>query len=160
MQRNAMKKIRISSKREFPSLVKKAEDSGEPWAYISVESTQDLVDAKLVTDNIHYLPSGPNVLNLNFDDIEEYTEHNWNGKTYKIYPISENQAKEILEFGETHKDYNLLIHCYAGRSRSVAVGLGLMDVFPETWELSKESNPILTPNMEVLRLIHKFGFYQ
>lgn len=160
MQNRNMPKIVVTSKKKFPEWVEKTRESGESWAYISVEGTQDLVDAKLITDNIHYLPEGSDVLNLNFDDVEEYTEHTWKGRTYKIYPISEDQAKEILRFGENHKNYNLLIHCYAGKSRSAAIAQGLLDVFPETWQLSEESNPLLTPNMNVLILLHRYGLWK
>lgn len=153
-----MPKIVVSSKRKFPELVEKTKLTGEPWAYISIEGTNDLVEARIISDNIHYLPDGPDVLNLNFDDVDKYEEHTWGGKLYQIYPISEDQAREIIEFGERHKDYNLLIHCYAGKSRSVGVAQGLLDVYPDTWKLGEESNQLLTPNMEVLRLIHKMGF--
>ena len=108
----------------------------------------------VLKDNDHYLFSGPNVLNLEFDDIEEVTEFEKDGIKYTAFPITPDQAKEILKFGYEHKEYNLLIHCLAGKSRSVAVGLGLMDIFPGVWELSEESNPILTPNSQVLRVLH------
>lgn len=159
MQESVMKKIVVTSKRKFPELVDWARGTGEPWAYISIEGTDDLVKAGLISDNIHYLPDGPDTLNLNFDDTDKYEERQWKGEVYQIFPISESQAKEILEFGEAHKDHNLLIHCYAGRSRSVAIAQGLIDVYPDTWEVDEKSNPLLTPNILVLSLLHKFGLY-
>ena len=160
MQKKDTPRIVVTSKRGFPGWVEKTKNSGEPWAYISVEGTDDLVEAGLIKNNTHYLQGGPDVLNLRFDDVEEYTEHTWKEKTYHIYPISENQAKEILEFGEKHQGYNLLVHCYAGRSRSVAIAQGLLDVFPGVWKLDPESNPLNTPNMEVLRLLHRYGLWE
>lgn len=153
-----MPKIVVTSKRMFPEWVKKTQGSGELWAYISIEGTEDLVKARLISDNIHFLPSSPDVLNLEFDDVEKYQEHVWKGKTYKAYPPSEEQARQIIDFAKGHQEYNLLIHCYAGRSRSVGVAQGLLDMFPEAWVLSEESNPLLTPNMEVLRLLHRVGW--
>lgn len=158
MQRNDTPKIVVTSKRKFPGWVEKTKATGEPWAYISVEGTDDLVNARIISDNIHYLPDGPDVLNLRFDDTEEYEEHTWGGKLYKIYPMSLEQAREIVDFVEGHKDHNLLIHCYAGKSRSVGVAQGIIDLYPGAWGLSEESNPLLTPNMNVLRLIHKTGW--
>lgn len=158
MQNRNIPKIVVTSKRNFPGWVEKTIKSGESWAYISIEGTQDLVDAGLITDNIHYLPDGPDVLNLEFDDIEEYTEHTWGGKLYRVYPLSEDQAQRIIDFVEGHKEYNLLIHCYAGKSRSVGVAQGIIDLYPGAWKLGEESNPLLTPNICVLRLLHRIGW--
>lgn len=153
-----MPKIVVTSKRKFPGWVEKTKESEESWAYISIEGTDDLVQARIISDNTHYLPKSPDVLNLRFDDIEEYEEKLWGGKLYKIYPMSIEQAREIVDFIEGHQEYNLLIHCYAGKSRSVGVAQGIIDLYPGIWEISKESNPLLTPNMHVLRLLHKIGW--
>lgn len=149
-----MRKILITSKKDFPKKFSKVNKTNEPWAVISIEGTDDLVRSGVLENNDHYLFSGPNVLNLEFDDIEKVTEFEKDGIKYTALPITPDQAKEILKFGYEHKEYNLLIHCLAGKSRSVAVGLGLMDIFPGVWELSEESNPILTPNSQVLRVLH------
>ena len=103
MQKNVMPKIVVTSKRKFPEWVKKTKESGELWAYISIEGTDDLVEARLISDNIHYLPEGPDVLNLRFDDIEEYEEKLWGGKLYKIYPMTSKNPKDFFAFFKANK---------------------------------------------------------
>lgn len=134
-----MNKIIISGKHKFPELVRETKNNGL-WGYISIEGTQNPE---------HYLPDGPDVLNLEFDDVSEVTDI---GDGRKALPITEEQARMIVEFGRKHTGYNLLIHCTAGKSRSVGVGLGLSDIFPGVWEVIGDTK---TPNIEVLRLIHR-----
>lgn len=71
------------------------------------------------------------VLTLFFDDIE------WPCDGYEL--MTDEQAMQIIDFIDKHRDVDtLLIHCYAGASRSRAVGvfareyLGLPPVADET----------------------------
>ncbi len=55
------------------------------------------------------------VLTLYFDDIVQETEG--------AVLFSKDHAAQILDFIEAHKNVDtLLVHCYAGQSRSMAVG--------------------------------------
>lgn len=56
------------------------------------------------------------VLTLYFDDIVQETEG--------AVLFDSSHAAQILDFIEAHKDVDtLLVHCYAGQSRSMAVGV-------------------------------------
>lgn len=157
-----MKEIIVTSKRDFPIWVDKVKSfENQPWAYISIEGTDDLAKTGIIGDNTHFLEDGPDILNLNFDDVEEDIEYTSpEGVVYKAKAITEFQARKILDFAKNHKDYNLLIHCMAGKSRSVAIGEGLIEIFPEVWKRSPRSNPFLTPNMKVLALLKRLEFHR
>lgn len=75
----------------------------------------------------HLGKNNPNVLYMQFDDVTKEEAESYNSKHYefKLTPISENQAKQIVDFIlETHKQgKDLFVHCTAGISRSGAVGL-------------------------------------
>ena len=71
------------------------------------------------------------MLTLCFDDAEEPGE---GGRL-----ITPSQAKQIVRFIQDHMDVDtLLIHCYAGVSRSRAVGVFARYMFglPPVWEIS------------------------
>ena len=62
------------------------------------------------------------VLTLQFDDIVKEVEG--------VVLFTKEQAEAILDFVELHRDADtLLIHCYAGQSRSKAVGAFLIKMF-------------------------------
>lgn len=75
----------------------------------------------------HLGKNNPNVLYMQFDDVTKEVAEFYNSKNpeFKLTPINENQAKQIVNFIiETHKQgKDLFVHCTAGISRSGAVGL-------------------------------------
>lgn len=79
------------------------------------------------TDEHWFKKSHDNVLNVEFDDIvEDYIDTKYG----KAIGISEQTAKAIVEF--INKSYNKgiknwYLHCRSGKSRSVAVGVYLMN---------------------------------
>jgi len=95
-----------------------------------------------------------NVLNLDFDDITEPSKETEYGTAYGI---TDEQAKQILEFFEKNQDKrHWFIHCHAGKSRSMAVGNYLVNKWnklhggPGTWgRLHKLNGGILGQNMFV-----------
>lgn len=118
-------------------------------AFISIESTSDVADYYHYKDNKHYLPSGDNVLNLEFDDVDntlQIAENKW------ARTISEEQAEQIVDFIERHLGYDFIIHCRAGKSRSQAIYRYIMDVYTDLYEESfiNAYNRCSTPNIDVL----------
>lgn len=86
-----------------------------------------LEDHKHKTDEHWFKHNHDNVLNVEFDDIfvPEF-ETNYG----MAYGITDTVAKEIVDFAKKNKDKNeIYIHCMAGRSRSVGVGLALKEYF-------------------------------
>ncbi len=58
------------------------------------------------------------VLRLEFDDVEEDL-----GPEYVMFDWT--MARKILQFEQRYKDHDIIVHCHAGISRSVAVALRL-----------------------------------
>lgn len=140
----------VVSKPEFPEAVRQAGGVRPGVAYISIECTPEcakywLEGEKGDNDNTHYLPSGPSVLNLDFDDLT--SDRVWHGHQFKT--ITEEQAKETLEFIESHLGEEIIVHCKAGMSRSQGVARFILDTWPDLYEEDK-NNPCLTPNIEVV----------
>lgn len=121
--------------------------------FISILNTDD------VGDNIGYLENKENVLVLNFDDVE--VDLNWedDGNYYGAKAFTEDQAKQILEFINKHKEAKkCLVHCSAGISRSGAVGTFINDYFKNDYFQFKTRNPYIHPNGLVLRTLKSLTY--
>ena len=140
-------KVIVCGRDEFPEQVKRKPG----WAYISISATPECAEFWLgdKSESEHHLPSGPDVLNLEFDDLEE--DRTYKGHTFKA--ITQEQAEEIFMFVEDHLDKDILIHCRACKSRSQGVFRYILDTYPDYYEECEENkiNPCLTPNIEVVR---------
>ena len=83
-----------------------------------------------VIDEYHICKDAPNVLNLDFDDIDPMhldLDNNLDKFTYKrnnkintVYFFTNSMAEKSIEFIERNKDKHFFIHCSAGISRSQA----------------------------------------
>lgn len=91
-------------------------------AYISIIGTPECLIYYLDEGHVkHYFSDHPNVLNLDFDDIED--DVMFNGHHFKTMRMS--QAERTIDFVErcVEKNVNtIFIHCRAGMSRSRAFG--------------------------------------
>lgn len=93
------------------------------------------------------------VLRLWFDDVVKVPTGPIVVKDLTLF--SEEHAQQIHEFVESHLDKDFVIHCEAGVSRSVAVGLYLHDVYGADL-LCHEipgANPSATTNSRVHRAL-------
>lgn len=91
--------------------------SGQDICY----SDKDLQDLKNAKDRYN------SKLSLCFYDVEKPSD-----KFDTEYLFNESKAKDILDFIDfidLHEDGNLIIHCDAGISRSVAIGMFLQNTF-------------------------------
>lgn len=85
------------------------------------------------------------VLTLQFDDIVKETDG--------AVLFTKAQAEAILDFVNQHKDAEtLLIHCYAGQSRSRAVGAFLVNMFGKDNSRYFETG---SPNQHVYQTLEK-----
>lgn len=84
----------------------------ETFCIISIQ------DAKKGGFGVEFVPTEhcKEVLTLHFDDAEEQTDH--------VTLFTAEQAVQIINFirRNHHRADRLLVHCYAGQSRSMAVG--------------------------------------
>lgn len=130
-----MKKITILSKEKFDSLMRqnKWDDLNIPTdtAFISICCKKDiknnyLRDFKHREDFHWFNRNHPNVLNVDFDDvIVPVLETKWG----TAYGIDDYTAREIVQFALDNMERDtLMIHCMAGKSRSVAVGKALSEL--------------------------------
>lgn len=155
----------VCSMYDFPQKVEKYGGlKNENMAFISIMATDECAKYYLrekygdnPKDNEHFLPEGPRVCNVKFDDLEEDREF----QGYTLRTITEEQADKIVNFIEQNLDKNFLIHCRAGASRSQGVYRFIMDMYSDYYTpcIENELNPCLTPNAEVVRKL-KRSYYK
>jgi predicted protein tyrosine phosphatase len=147
--------IAISSKLQFDTFMKKRfiddviVNTLEDTFFISINDSCG-------TNEVPYFKDSKNVKVLFFDDVEVDLHIPIVGtnevKTAKAFTVE--QAKELLQFIDTHKHKSLcMIHCAAGISRSGAVGTFLNDYLRQDWHEFKRQNPFIHPNPHVLRVL-------
>lgn len=129
-------KILILSRR-----VAKVFSYDKPWACISIASHPDELPKLNSTQRI-------DLLQLVFDDVEYIPAQGSNR-----HLISETQAEEIIKFAQVvwpNIDL-LMIHCYAGISRSPAIGKFLSEIYQP--EYAVYFDQIYAPNTLVYRIL-------
>ena len=145
-----MRKLWCVSQADFEEIMDQNGGSlPENSCAISIIGTPDVLrDYLEMPDTRHYFYNMPTVLNLEFDDITKDT-----GTRHGItaHGISDDQAKQIVEFLEKAVDEGLdiYVHCLAGRSRSQAIVRYVLSRWEGPWELNPY-NPNETPNYYVL----------
>jgi predicted protein tyrosine phosphatase len=99
-------------------------------------------------------PGARSVKTLHFDDVEaDYPEDH-------IFAARAKDIQAALEFARAIGEEPLLIHCYAGISRSTAIAWLIVydklktqpDGVRRAFEIVRRLRPILIPNRHVLRL--------
>ena len=147
------KNVLVYPKPLFPYVVEKLKGKSD-IAYISIEATPECAKYYLEPehddyDNEHYLEDGPNVFNVNFDDLGEDREY----KGHIFRTITQEQADDMVDFIEKNLGKHFIVHCKAGASRSQAVHRFILDMYSDQYEKCPENleNPCETPNMEVVR---------
>ena len=125
-------------------------------AFISIIGTPECLNYYLDEGNTkHYFGDHPNVLNLEFDDIEGdvlYNDHHF--KTMNM-----EQAEKAVDFIENIIEKNvddIFIHCRAGFSRSRAFGEFIYRTFGEDFDIEYEDRNDYTTilNQGVLRRLN------
>lgn len=104
-------------------------------------------------DDTHRFSHRNNVLNLDFDDIDEEVRHCDGG--YDALNITKEQADEAVKFIEAHKNYDFYIHCNAGKSRSQAF---IKYIREQYYDIDWETNPAnlcLYPNIYVSNMLKR-----
>ncbi len=125
------------------------------WAVISIGNTENIecdndIDLWANGPNNHWLPDCDNVLNINFNDVD-----NSDGKYQGAF--NELHAQEILYFLEDNKDKNrFIIHCSAGISRSGAIASIAYDYFKSLgYDVKIAPEYPKTPNIFIRSLLNK-----
>ena len=112
-----------------------------------------------ITDEYHICKDAPNVLNLDFDDVDPvafglpensitYTYENlYEPGTYTTVNFFTREiAEKCVKFIEENKDKHFFIHCSAGISRSQAFVKYINNVYYENEFYTNPNNPCLHPN--------------
>ena len=152
-----MKNLFCFSHAEFDEECEKCgyNDSNVPEdiAFISITGTQDCQKYYLEEEEHHWFKqSKENILNISFDDIRN-DQIKWKGHIF--YGLSQEQAREIVDFVEKNINKDFWIHCRAGLSRSQGVVRFILDCYPEYQWKTRPDNPCLTPNYDVtIKLKH------
>jgi transposase len=122
---------------------------------ISIIGTPEVLSEYLgEPETTHALPDGPNVLNLEFDDV---TEPEIFRKGIHAYGITDLQAERIVKFLERAVKLNLdiYVHCRAGYSRSQAIVRYVKSRWSGPWE-TNPLNPDDKPNYYVLGKLREY----
>ncbi len=64
-----------------------------------------------------------------------------------VYPMSDDQGKELVDFCLQHKDKNIYVNCMAGKCRSGAVCHFLETMHQYEWD--KTTKQIANPNKQL-----------
>jgi predicted protein tyrosine phosphatase len=105
----------------------------------------------------------PRLIDYNLGHIPQDIVCFWdvNSETATNGPSSEI-VKQAFAFLDTHTDKNILVHCKAGRSRSVALSLGWLakqDGIQPAIDYIKSIRPQAAPNLAVIDIIDReYGF--
>ena len=110
---------------------------------------------KLVYEYHYFKENHDNVINLDFDDISDYTEISYGNK---LYGLTDNDAKLLEEFISKNIGKDFYIHCTAGLSRSQGVARFILDMYPDMEYKTRKDNPCKTPNFHVVTLLKRM-FY-
>ena len=124
------------------------------YAFISIIGTKQVIEDYLGEHGTcHYFNENhSNVLNLDFDDVGK--DRDFNNISFKT--ISEEQARECVDFIESNLSKTFVIHCRAGKSRSQAFFRFIVDMYEEYKNCKGNlDNPCLTPNQEVIRKLKR-----
>lgn len=127
-------------------------------AFISIIGTPQCIKYYLHSNDTHWFKNNThNVLNLEFDDIDE-DEIVWNKRIFK--GINNKQAKQIVNFIELHKGKDFYISCRAGKSRSQGICRYILDMYGKEYgydetKSCRKDNPCLTPNMRVVTMLKR-----
>lgn len=121
------------------------------YAFISIIGTKQVLEDYLDEGyTCHYFHRNhPNVLNLEFDDVHQDFE--FHGIQFK--GISEEQARQCVNFIDANRGKKFIIHCRAGVSRSAAIGEFIQSGFYE--EYAHSYHPQRTPNAAVLSALKR-----
>lgn len=139
----------------FPQIADMLSDCKD-IAFISIGETKDCIEYNKFDEYGHYLENSDNVLNIDFDDLEQ----DFNIGEYHFKTITDKQAKQIYDFLTKHSDKHIICHCRAGKSRSAAISEFLLQMFPDKYaecEVNRLNND-KTPNGEVLRKLKRIYY--
>lgn len=120
-------------------------------AFISIVGTKDCTDALGITEQEHWFKENhSNVLNLNFDDTIEDMVY----KGVNIKAMSNDQAKETVEFIENNIGKTFYIHCLAAISRSAGVASFIEENYKEQ-DYSVDDCGYTRPNRDVVAKLNR-----
>ena len=153
----------VVSRREALDLIeKKKPPFREPWSFISISSLSEAgCQASYRNSSIPYAYGMmdslkdlgcQDALSLVFGDtsMEEYQQ---DPSACDSPPISEKQADDIIEFVRKQGTKHFLVHCYAGVSRSGAVGLWVVRELELVEEYFYAVNRHIHPNSYVMKML-------
>ena len=115
------------------------------------EKTKKIISIYSPNNSFPLFPGIKNkdILRLCFNDIDQ--------ARYNLKTISQKDISSVLSFVQKNQDSDILIHCYAGVSRSIAISIIIFFMYnrnftpSEIYNLIKEKAPFANPNKLVLR---------
>lgn len=102
-------------------------------------------------DNHYFNENHKNVINLDFDDVDE--DGIYDG--VELFSINEKQVLELYNFIENNSYKDFIIHCRAGKSRSRAVGIYIVENYDYEPNLSYGNDLSDRGNVSVLSSLNR-----
>lgn len=100
-------------------------------------------------------PDCPESFHKDADNFKTWWFYDLEYEVGSYKPMSEEQAKEIVEFISKNKDKKrCIVHCSAGVSRSGAIGEFINDLYGEKYQDFKRTNPNIIPNIYIKKLLN------
>ena len=117
--------------------------------------------------------NSPNILNIEFDDIDPNTWHDKDINPFDIdnakpedfvyrrngmvnYALDFEKGTQIIEFINNNKGKDFYIHCSAGVSRSQGIVRYILDIYGDEYNYKiREDNPPDLPNYHVLQVLKR-----
>jgi len=159
-----MQQLICVNKRDFERICRdEGWSDGNPpasAALISICCNEEVAKFVLFDGDGHFFSADhDNVLNVNFDDIDEDVR-TFDGKDYGFTGtltargLTPETAERIVRFIEDHKQMDFLIHCRAGKSRSQGVVRYILDFYPGPFQ-TNPANPCRMYNTHVYAGLRK-----
>lgn len=120
-------------------------------AFISILCTDDVISFYgFENHECHFASPHDSVCVVRFDDITDDRLRLDNGGYACGLDIA--QAKQLVQFIDSHAGDDIYVHCMAGKSRSQGVVRYILDTYWDIYnaESLNPDNPCLYPNMDVV----------
>ena len=120
----------------------------DKFKIISINDPED----KLIFGEVY--PRHRNVLSLQFHDITPVNINNFQIINERYVLFNEEDADRVIDFlTDCVETDNIIVHCFAGISRSGAIGTFAREMFNLDYERFKRMNPNILPNWYILKIL-------
>lgn len=125
----------------------------DEYAWISIQEPLMRKNFDITHTVNEHLDNVPNIKVRFWDITSPAIDLDFRGESYgePLLPMTEDEAKEIVDFCLLHKDKNIIANCMAGKCRSGAICQFLQDMLRYEWDVDTQRRAV--PNSHVYKLL-------